>query len=39
MGTLEQGTVRVSVSAFSRPEEMERLVTVLKDWTKSKKTS
>jgi selenocysteine lyase/cysteine desulfurase len=39
MGTLEQETVRVSVSAFNRPEEMERLVTVLKDWTKSKKTS
>ncbi len=39
MGTLEQGTVRVSVSAFNHPEEMERLVTVLKDWTKSKKTS
>ena len=39
MGTAEQGTVRVSVSAFNRPEECDRLVTVLKDWIKSRKNS
>ncbi len=39
MGTAEQGTVRISVSAFNRPEEVDYLMTVLKDWIKSRKNS